>query len=206
MGTKTFFTSDHHFHHANALRFGGRSADWGNLGEMNFGMIDAWNSVVGDKDIVYHLGDFSLGCELQTGGIVKRLNGTIIFLSIHWHHDRDWVQVAPKLGWKTASGKPVRFLGQEEVLRLEDSQYGLDMGGYPFTIHLSHYPLHEWEGSFYGNSLHLHGHQHRGNGQPHINGMAMNVNVEWWNYKPLLLDDIVRMMFHDRSHPAVARS
>ena len=54
-----FFTSDTHFDHKNILRFCNRP--WETVEEMNQGLIDNWNSVVGPDDIVFHLGDVSFG-------------------------------------------------------------------------------------------------------------------------------------------------
>lgn len=70
----TWFTSDTHFGHKNILEFEPEARPFKTLEEMHEVMIDRWNSVVRDKDIVYHLGDFAFGrANLE---IAKRLNGT----------------------------------------------------------------------------------------------------------------------------------
>ena len=47
---------------------------------MNEYIIQKWNLVVNDKDIVYHLGDVGFGTLQQLKEIIARLNGTKILL------------------------------------------------------------------------------------------------------------------------------
>jgi calcineurin-like phosphoesterase family protein len=63
VGRNIFVVSDTHFGHANILRFTDSTTGelirpgFASLEEMDEHMIQQWNSVVQDKDIVYHLGD-----------------------------------------------------------------------------------------------------------------------------------------------------
>lgn len=50
-----FVISDTHFGHKNILSF--TSRNYSSIEEHDQAIIDNWNSVVGPKDIVYHLGD-----------------------------------------------------------------------------------------------------------------------------------------------------
>lgn len=120
--TKTFFISDTHFHHFNiALEFENEDGTparidprtgerFTSVEDMDEFMIERWNSVVGSKDRVYHLGDFSIPRRgLQ---VFHRLNGRIcVILGNHdpWKK-KDWeqfknidqvqgVRMFPKLGW-----------------------------------------------------------------------------------------------------------
>ena len=72
---KTFFTSDTHFNHGNIIRFCRRPFD--NAEQMNEALIRNWNSVVGQDDVVFHLGDFCLGGSAEWTKILDRLNGRI---------------------------------------------------------------------------------------------------------------------------------
>lgn len=56
--TNTWFVSDTHFGHENALRWRPR---FSSAGEMNQLMYERWCSVVKTHDIVYHLGDVAWG-------------------------------------------------------------------------------------------------------------------------------------------------
>lgn len=70
--SKIFFTSDQHF---TDTRYNLFYRPFSSQEEQNSVMINAWNSVVGVDDIVYHLGDFST--TLDGIQYVHKLNGTI---------------------------------------------------------------------------------------------------------------------------------
>jgi calcineurin-like phosphoesterase family protein len=53
-----FFTSDHHFGHANVIKYCARP--FADVDEMNEALVANWNATVGPEDEVFYLGDFSL--------------------------------------------------------------------------------------------------------------------------------------------------
>jgi calcineurin-like phosphoesterase family protein len=57
----TWFISDTHFFHKNILEYESAARPFKTLDEMHEVMIERWNNVVRQNDIVYHLGDFSFG-------------------------------------------------------------------------------------------------------------------------------------------------
>lgn len=74
-----FFTSDLHFNHDKEFVWGARG--FSSVEDMNRGLIDNWNSVVGLNDEVYVLGDFILGDDLQRAEeILNSLNGHICLI------------------------------------------------------------------------------------------------------------------------------
>lgn len=77
-GERVFFTSDTHFNHTNIIKYCDRP--FASIEEMNETLIDNWNSVVGPKDIIFHLGDFSFGGELEWTKILRRLNGRVYLI------------------------------------------------------------------------------------------------------------------------------
>ena len=77
-GAKVFFTSDTHFTHANIIRFCSRP--FKNVEEMDETMIANWNRVVGENDIVFHLGDFCMGGSAKWTNVLNRLNGKIYLI------------------------------------------------------------------------------------------------------------------------------
>lgn len=57
-----WFTSDHHFFHENILRFTGDDGKlirpgFSSVDDMNWSMVEKWNSVIKPADKVWHLGD-----------------------------------------------------------------------------------------------------------------------------------------------------
>lgn len=71
--TETWFTSDTHFGHKNILEYEKDARPFETVEEMNEQLITNWNKTVGQKDIIYHLGDFAFGSS--NIGIAGRLNG-----------------------------------------------------------------------------------------------------------------------------------
>lgn len=53
--SKIFFTSDHHFGHANIIKFSNRP--FSNVEEMNEELIKRWNEKVSSEDEVSYIGD-----------------------------------------------------------------------------------------------------------------------------------------------------
>ena len=74
-----WITSDTHFNHTNILKFLGADGkpfrQFNSVEEMNECMIDRWNSVVKDRDKVYHLGDVYLSQGKEANSILHRLKG-----------------------------------------------------------------------------------------------------------------------------------
>jgi calcineurin-like phosphoesterase family protein len=76
---KLFFTSDTHFSSERALELSKRP--FFSVHDMDWTMIDRWNSVVGPNDTVYHLGDFGDSWPLGY------LNGKITFIRGNYERD-----------------------------------------------------------------------------------------------------------------------
>ena len=79
---KTFFTSDYHLGHFNAIKYNRRP--YSGLNEMDKAIIDNHNSVIKPEDTVYFLGDF---CFKDANYYLQKLNGKFIF--IEGSHDRE---------------------------------------------------------------------------------------------------------------------
>jgi calcineurin-like phosphoesterase family protein len=71
---KTFVIADTHFGHENIIKY--ESRPFKNTEEMNQALIKNWNSVVGEKDIVYFLGDFALCSKEKIIEIGQQLSRT----------------------------------------------------------------------------------------------------------------------------------
>jgi calcineurin-like phosphoesterase family protein len=142
-----WFTADHHFGHANIIRYCARP--FGDVVEQDEALICLWNQVVGPRDEVWHLGDFGFH---NIEAIFKRLAG-------HKHLVRGNHDAKPgycvKMGWASVQ--------QVKLLKIQN-QY----------IWLSHYAHRTWPHSHRG-SWHLFGHSH-GTLLPHGKSMDVGVD------------------------------
>jgi calcineurin-like phosphoesterase family protein len=133
---EAFFTADHHFGHANIIKYCNRP--FSTVEEMDEFYIKQWNSMVSDKDTVYYLGDFTLNSDASS--YIVRLNGRKIIV-IPGGHDKRWC--------RNCYNKRVEI--EDSIVR------------YNSKLIICHYPIEEWEGKHHG-VVHIHGHSH-GNGR-----------------------------------------
>lgn len=85
-----FFTADTHFGHTNLTRAGNapdKARPFDTVEEHDERLVKQWNTVVGPRDTVYHLGDVCWGTRKDRYAILGRLNGKIHL--IRGNHDRD---------------------------------------------------------------------------------------------------------------------
>lgn len=169
--SKVFFTSDQHFNHANIIKYNNRP--FANSDEMNNAMIDRWNEVVDDGDVVYQLGDFTLGTTRDAAHFISQLKGDIRF--VHGSHDK-WDLKKPLL--YSRSLLTISHLGGLYAVR------GVD----ELPIVLCHYAMLRWDRSHHG-AFHLFGHSHG-----HLENPAprsMDVGVDCTNFYPITFDEVL---------------
>jgi len=179
-----WFTSDHHFGHANVIRYCNRP--WATVEEMDEALVQKWNSVVGKNDLVYHLGDFTLLGYNKFKEYVKRLSGIIRI--VPGSHDARWL-----VPWRSnmhrppisANGCEVEATDSLLTLEIEDGK-----SEYPQVVVLCHYAMRVWDRSHYG-SIHLYGHSH---GQLPGIGRSLDVGVDCWDYTPISLQQVRAIM------------
>jgi calcineurin-like phosphoesterase family protein len=182
---KTFFTSDTHFGHANIIKYSARPFQ--DVQHMDEALIQNWNELVSEGDIVFHLGDFTLGENARR--YFAALNGQIHILTLEWHHDARWLKAEiGKNRLVSRSGHSVRLLPALTVLNC--AALGTKEHALPITI--GHYPLAEWEASHHG-AWQLHGHSHNTYTDPH-GRKCLDVGVDAMNYRPVSLEALARMM------------
>lgn len=167
-------TSDHHFNHDNIQKYCNRN--FLNVDEMNESLIESWNKVVNPYDIVYHLGDFTLGGRLDAERYFKRLNGYIHVLENSWHHDKRWLR------------------GQMFYSRMHEVVYEqpIVVLEYVVPIVLCHYAFEIWDRRHYG-SVHFHGHSH-GMLPKILNRLDIGVDNSFrltGEYRPFELDEAI---------------
>ncbi len=127
---KIWFTSDIHLGHTNIIKYCSRP--FKSIGEMDEVLINNWNSVVGQNDKVYFLGDFCWG---EPDKYLNRLNGSISF--ILGSHDK-----------KIRLCKKITEINDIKTINIEDN-----------IIVMCHYCMRTWSRSHY-NTIHLFGHSH----------------------------------------------
>jgi calcineurin-like phosphoesterase family protein len=80
-----YFTSDLHLGHKNIIKYCDRP--FHDVDHMNDVIIDNWNSVISDDDVVFILGDVAFGDKRDLEVYLARLSGRKIL--IQGNHDRD---------------------------------------------------------------------------------------------------------------------
>ncbi|MBB4102369.1 hypothetical protein [Allorhizobium borbori] len=140
---RKFYTADSHFSHALMLTHPGRP--FSSTEEMDETLIDRWNAVVGERDIVYHLGDFAMGLhdEERVRTIFGRLKG-MKKLVLGNHDFKKANQMHPTIARLDWLGTP--------TTALETTDYGR-------RVYLSHYAHRTWPGAHKG-AVHFFGHSH----------------------------------------------
>ncbi len=175
------FTSDHHFGHANIIKYCNRP--FGTVQEMDARLISLWNSVVGEEDTVYYVGDFTLGNIHYFKKGIMELNGQIKILP--GSHDYRWLaEFHPK--YTSRSGQPVKVL--PPLVSLEFPELG--DGKHPQVIVLCHYAMRVWDMSHHG-AWHLYGHTH---GCLPEEGLSFDVGVDCNEFKPISLAHVAQRM------------
>lgn len=175
----TFFTADHHFGHANIIEYSNRP--FRSVQEMDMILIQKWNEVVDDKDLVYYVGDFTLQDYSFARDIFAQLRGTIYF--IPGSHDGRWLKPYQTDGYPfyTKSQGPVKLLPPLHTLKY---------AGLNPEIVLCHYAMRSWDRSHYG-TWHLFGHHH-GHLAPY--GLSFDIGVDCWDYYPVSLGQVSEKM------------
>ena len=176
--------SDTHFDHEQMMYF----RDWaGNLTrpgfktveEMNEYMIENWNSVVGKKDQVWHLGDVVFG-----------------------NNQVKWMET----NWKRLNGQKHLVLGNHDNIEmLCGYQWFKSVNIWKHfkdqNILCTHVPLHQGslkrpinadgktsaENLIWQDAVNVHGHIHS---NPSPEGPYVNVSVEQINYTPINIEEV----------------
>ena len=142
-----FIVSDTHFGHSNILKFTGEDGalirpQFSSVEDMDEQMVDRWNSVVRDRDIVYHLGDVYFGDGHR---VLKRLRGRKrLILGNHDNGKASYIQAnfQKVLMWRMFT---------------------------EFNCVLTHVPIHESGMTKVQYNLHGHIHQNASPGPRYIN-------------------------------------
>lgn len=158
--TNIWLISDTHFNHENIIKYCSRP--YKTTTEMDWDMVEKWNSVVKPNDHVYHLGDVFMNAPKgYIENLLSQLNGKKRL--ILGNHDN----------------------GQDQILHRHFEKIMLWRNFDKVT--LSHIPLRE-ESIPGKNRINVHGHIHQ-NKSP--DGPYKCVCVEQINYTPINLEEIL---------------
>ena len=176
----TFFTADHHYNHANILKYEPRP--WKSVDKMNNALIRKHNEVVSPQDTVFHIGDFSLSKNEQyIQGILSKLNG--IHHLVLGNHDKLKPFVYEECGFVSIHTSLAIY--PDESSKLDLVRLGFD----PSVVYLFHDPC---KAICAKSNLCLCGHVHSLFSM--VNNVY-NVGVDVTdNYQPVTLSSIIQKM------------
>ena len=166
---KRFLIADLHFGHENVIKY--TSRPFVNAEEMDKRLIELWNSVVGNNDLVYVLGDFTLSRKMYViKNLVDSLNGKKIL--IMGNHDTRKPKDYVECGFEVATRKPMMV---EPGVILMHEPFGNPSLIVPDYIY------------FFG---HVHANKTLMDEYPN----CMCVSVERIDYRPINLDECIKKL------------
>jgi calcineurin-like phosphoesterase family protein len=192
-GQNLFFTSDTHYNHSNICRATTRwtdadnvTRDFKSLDHMNDTIVNNINEIVGENDILIHLGDWSFGGfdkieEFRNRIICKNIH---LVLGNHDHHIERNKDNTQRL-----------FSSVNHYINLDVRRPSLMKKGEmdKFKFVLMHFPIASWDG-MNDNVMHLHGHVHLPKHQRIAEGRAMDVGVDGNDMYPLGLFEVLNLL------------
>jgi len=172
-GNRVFYIADTHFYHKNIIKYCNRPFETHE--RMNEYMIDRWNAMVTNDDVVIHLGDFALCNFYAAQEILNQLNGYKVL--VRGNHDGT-IKYMRNMGWNEV----VDFIDEDEIFIIHD----------PNKLTLHTLPIGQFtHRERYDNCKYfLHGHTHNRVG-PTLLTKAINCCVELHDYTPKTLDQLV---------------
>lgn len=182
-----YIVSDTHFFHRNIIEYCDRPYD--NIEIMNEDIVNKWNSIVKEDDIVFHLGDVGFGLVEQLQPIVHRLNGHKILL--RGNHDMN----RGTISWTNIG---FEFVYKKGIISLQDfNELIMEMYGQKFVnfsdwedneILFSHSPKQCDD-----SALNIHGHMHNVPLDPNTYNLMNHIctSIEMIDYKPISLDEVL---------------
>jgi calcineurin-like phosphoesterase family protein len=192
-GQNLFFTSDTHYSHSNICRATTRwtdadsvTRDFKSLEHMNDTLVNNINEVVGQDDILIHLGDWSFGGfemieEFRNRVLCKNVH---LVFGNHDHHIR-----------RNKGGIQEIFSSTQDYLHL-DLRIPKGKEVDKLTLVCMHFPIASWDGMNDGVP-HLHGHVHLPRNQRIGQGKVMDVGVDGNDLYPISIQEI-RTIMKDR--------
>ncbi len=179
---RIFVTADTHFGHDDALRIFARP--FATADAMDDALIAGINEVVGAKDILVHIGDFTgprewSAVEFRRVAALRDRIACKRIVLVRGNHD--------------PAGEK-RFDGLFEAV--EDIVSARGIAGVDERIVMFHYPIDQWQGRPNGG-FHLHGHVH-GHGTMLARRCDVGVDVAASQLRPRALDELIAQLRKDK--------
>ena len=178
-----FFTSDTHFWHENIIKFCNRP--FSSIEEMNDTIINNWNSVVKENDIVFHLGDFCFCGSDKFKELIETLNGRIYL--ILGNHD-----------WKTIKQwHATKFEGVYQQMSIKIDGRKIYLNHFPFLCYAgTYYRLEDAVWQLFG---HVHSSDKNKNGLDNqrlsmLFPTQYDVGVDNNNYMPVSFEEVKKII------------
>ena len=188
-GQKLFFTSDTHYNHANICSATTKWKDpvtlreFKTLEHMNSHLAGNINEVVGQDDVLFHLGDWSFGGfesieQFRNQIVCKNIH---IITGNHDHHIENNRSDCQKL-----------FSSVNKYVELNVKwPVGPEMKDATFV--LMHFPIASWNNMARG-AIHLHGHVHFNPNMRLQEGKMMDVGCDGNMLYPIQMQEVLRIM------------
>jgi calcineurin-like phosphoesterase family protein len=192
-GQRIFFTSDTHYNHSNIcsatttwVGADNLTRKFNTLNHMNDALVNNINEVVGENDVLVHLGDWSFGGFEKISEFRNRIICKNIHLTYgnHDHHIRNNKEDIQEIFSTT---QDYLFL---DIRRPSKDGKGV-MDKYSFVC--MHYPIASWD-SMNDGVIHLHGHVHLPPNLRLGEGKSLDVGVDGNNLHPMSLDEILSVV------------
>ena len=168
---RTFFSSDFHFNHDKVIIYSKRP--FKDVNHMNEELINNINSVVGEHDTFYILGDFVFAKHVDQ---ILYIRSRIKCKNVHWikgNHDKYAFSPLVEKAFKSIRDYlEIEIKGQKIVL--------------------CHFPILSWHRGHHGSWM-LHGHSHGSLIYPNTlqNKRIADVGVDCWNFFPVSFEQLL---------------
>jgi calcineurin-like phosphoesterase family protein len=190
-GQQLFFTSDTHYAHSNicsaTTKWDGASnltREFNSLDHMNDTLVNNINNMVGEDDILIHLGDFSFGGFEK----IQEFRDRIVCKNIHLvlgNHD-DHIS-------RNKENVQRLFSSIQDYLKLDIRRPINKQTVEKFSFVCMHFPIISWDNMNQG-VMHLFGHVHLPLNLRIMEGRAMDIGVDGNNLEPISLDEVVKIL------------
>ena len=194
-GQRLFFTSDTHYAHSNICSAttnwsvnDGYARTFNSLDHMNATLVNNINNMVGEDDILIHLGDWSFGGFDKIEEFRSQINCKNIHLVLGNHDDHIS---------RNKENVQRLFLSVQDYLKLDIRRPVNKQTVEKFSFVCMHFPIISWDNMNQG-VMHLFGHVHLPSHLRIMEGRAMDVGVEGNGLEPISLDEVVSIL-KDRS-------